>query len=310
MNYTLHQLQVFLKVAQTQSVTRAADDLNLTQPAVSIQLRNFQDQFDRPLIEVLGRKVYVTDFGHDIAAVAESILDQVATINAKAKSSREQLTGRLKLSIVSTGQYVMPFFLAPFIKQHGLLDLQMNVTNRARVIESLEQNSIDFALLSFLPTTPKVEKIDLLENQFYLIGNTERKFKKTAYPKQLLKELPLLFREKGSGTRQAMENFITRNKLSIIPKLELTSNEAVKQSVLAGLGYSIMPVIGVRNEIKNGYLQVIPVQGLPIKTVWRLVWLQGKKHSPVAKAFLEYMKNQRATITEQHFSLEAIQKQA
>jgi DNA-binding transcriptional LysR family regulator len=286
------------------SVTKAAEALHLTQPAVSIQLKNFQDQFDTPLTEVVGRKIYITDFGKEIAQSIENILDQVANIDYKTHSSKGQLTGRLKLSIVSTGQYVMPFFLPPFMKRHQNVELIMDVTNRSKVIESLEQNMIDFSLVSILPTTLAVDKLDLLENKLFLVGNGDTKFQKAPYSKQILKELPLIFREKGSGTRGVMENFIERSHLAVIRKMELTSNEAVKQAVMAGLGYSIMPLISIENELQYGRLQIIPVTGLPIKTTWQLTWLRGKKHSPVASAFLEYMRHEKKAIAAKHFSFE------
>ncbi|HZX74307.1 MAG TPA: LysR family transcriptional regulator [Cyclobacteriaceae bacterium] len=302
MNYTLNQLNIFLRVTKTLSITKAATELNLTQPAVSIQLRNFQDQFDTPLIEVVGKKIYVTEFGKEITQLAENIMDQVAKINFKTHSQKGQLTGRLRLSIVSTGQYVMPFFLPSFMKQHKNAELVMDVTNRSRVIESLEQNTVDFSLVSILPRTPVVEKLDLMENKFFLVGNTEEKFKKTPYSKQILKELPLILREKGSGTRTVMENFIERSHLAVIQKMELTSNEAVKQAVMAGLGYSIMPLIAIESELQNGRLQIIPVNGLPIKNTWRLIWLKGKKHSPVAQVFLDYMRKEKNTVIKKYFS--------
>lgn len=301
MNYTLNQLQVFLKVTETKSVTKAAEALHLTQPAVSIQLRNFQDQFDIPLTEVVGRKIYITDFGKEIAVAAESILQQVAAINQKTHSYKGQLTGKLKLSIVTTGKYLMPYLLAPFVKQHRNLELTMDVTNRKHVVESLEHNKIDFAMLSFLPSAPAVEKVDLMENKLFLVGSGEQKFKKKTHPKSILKELPLIFREKGSGTRMAMEDYIDRNNLAIAPKLELTSNGAVKEAVISGLGYSIMPLIGIKNELASGSLQIIQVNGFPIKTMWRLVWLKGKKHSPVAAAFLEHIRKEKNAIITKHF---------
>ena len=301
MNYTLNQLQIFLKITQTLSVTKAAEELNLTQPAVSIQLRNFQQQFDIPLTEVVGRKIYITDFGKEIAQSAEDILQQVAAINYKTQSHKGQLTGRLKLSTVSTGMSVMPFFLSPFMKQHKGLELIMDVTNRGKAIESLEQNTVDFSLISILPGAPAVEKLDLLENRLFLVGNGKEKFKKTLYSKHILKELPLIFREKGSGTRQVMENFLERNKLDVIQKMELTSNDAVKQAVMAELGYSIMPLIGIKNELQNGHLQIIPVSGLPVKNIWRLIWLKGKRHSPVANAFLQHVKEQKDKIVQEEF---------
>jgi DNA-binding transcriptional LysR family regulator len=304
MNYTLNQLQVFLKVTQTLSVTKAAEELHLTQPAVSIQLKNFQDQFDTPLTEVVGRKIYITDFGKEIAQAAENILGQVASINEKSHAVKGRLTGRLKISSVSTGRYVMPFFLAPFMKEHQNIELIMDVRNRGKVIESLEQNSVDFALVSIVPTTPAVEKLDLLENKFFLVGSGEEKFKKPRYSKNILKEVPLIIREKGSGTRLVLEKFIEQSKLDINPKMELTSNEAVKYAVMAGLGYSIMPLIGIQYELQTGHLQIIPVSGFPIKTTWRLIWLKGKKHSPAASAFLEFVRKEKNVIMEKYFSFE------
>lgn len=301
MNYTLNQLQIFLKIVQTQSVTKASEALHLTQPAVSIQLKNFQDQFDIPLTEVVGRKIYITDFGKEIAEVAENIIDQVYAINFKTLAYKGQLTGRLKLSVVSTGKYVMPYFLADFMRSHNGIELLMDVTNKNKVVESLEKNEVDFALVSILPETLNIEKMDLLQNKLYLVGNTESKLKKTTRTKEVFNDLPLIFREKGSGTRQTMESFIDAHNISALKKMELTSNEAVKQALLAGLGYSIMPLIGIKNELRNKELQIVPIKGLPIKTTWRLIWLKGKKHSPVAAAYLAYLEKEKATIINQKF---------
>ncbi len=302
MNYTLNQLQIFLKIVQTQSVTKASEDLHITQPAVSIQLRNFQDQFDIPLTEVVGRKIYITDFGREIAEAAENIINQVYAINYKTLAYKGQLTGRLKISVVSTGKYVMPYFLADFMEQHSGIELMMDVTNKNKVVESLENNEVDFALVSILPNTLNIEKLDLLQNKLYLVGIAETKFKKVTSTKEIFKELPLIFREKGSGTRQTMENFIERNNISVLKKMELTSNEAVKQALLAGLGYSIMPLIGIKNELSNNELKIISIKGLPIKTTWSLIWLKGKKHSPVSKSFLEYLKKEKSQIVHNKFS--------
>lgn len=302
MNYTLNQLQIFLKIVQTQSVTKASKELNLTQPAVSIQLRNFQAQFDIPLTEVVGRKIYITDFGLEIAVAAENIINQVYAINYKTLAYKGQLTGRLKISVVSTGKYVMPYFLNSFMQQHSGIELMMDVTNIDKVVKSLENNEVDFALVSILPTTLNIEKLDLLQNKLYLVGSAITKFKNGIDTKEIFKDLPLIFREKGSGTRQTMESFIERNNLSVLKKMELTSNEAVKQALLAGFGYSIMPLIGIKNELNNNELQIIPIKGLPITSTWSLIWLKGKKHSPVATSFLEYLKKDKSQIVHDKFS--------
>ncbi|MBK8492888.1 MAG: LysR family transcriptional regulator [Saprospirales bacterium] len=301
MNYTLHQLQVFLKVTQTQSITKAAVELNLTQPAVSIQLKNFQDQFDIPLTEVIGRQLYVTDFGKEIAEAAENILNEVNAINYKTMAFKGYVTGRLKISVVSTGKYVMPYFLSDFLKLNQGVELQLDVTNKSRVLESLEKNEVDFSLVSILPEQLQVDNLELMQNKLYLVSNTERQFEKKHYDKKILEELPLIYREPGSGTRSLMEKFIRENNLAVEKKIELTSNEAVKQAVIAGLGSSIMPLIGIKNELKNGDLQIIPVKGFPVESKWNLIWQKSKKFSPAANAFLRFLEKEKDQIIQSRF---------
>jgi DNA-binding transcriptional LysR family regulator len=302
MNYTLHQLQIFLKICQLKSITKASEELHLTQPAVSIQLKNFQDQFPIPLTEVVGRKLYVTEFGKEIAQAAEKIVEEVNAINYKTLNYQGELSGRLKLSIVSTGKYVMPYFLSEFIRLNPGVELIIDVTNKARVIESLELNEVDFALVSVLPKKLKVKNIELMQNSLYFIGSGELNFKYPDNKKNLFENTPILYREQGSATRTAMEKFITTNKFSVQKKIELVSNEAVKQAVLSGLGCSIMPLIGIKNELKNNDLQIIPVKGLPIMTTWNLIWLESKKLSPIALAYLEFVNSEKEKIIKNHFS--------
>ena len=301
MNYTLNQLRVFLKVVNTLSITKAAGELHLTQPAVSIQLKNFQDQFDIPLIEVINKKIYVTDFGREIAEAADKILTQVHAINYKMHAHKGELTGRLKISVVSTGKYIAPYFIADFIKQNQGVELTMDVTNKAQVLLSLEKNEVDFSLVSVLPETIKIDKLDLMQNKLYLVGNTEVTFDKKEYDKKIFESIPLIYREQGSGTRHVMEKFIRQNNLPVQKKMELTSNEAVKQAVIAGLGCSIMPLIGIKNELHNGQLQIIPVKGFPIKSTWYLIWLTDKKLSPVANAYLNYINKEKENIIHNKF---------
>jgi len=302
MNFTLNQLQIFLKIVETKSITKASEELHLTQPAVSIQLKNLQDQFEIPLTEVFGRKIYITDFGMEIAKAAEKIVNQIHEINFKTLAYKGQITGKLKISVVSTGKYVMPYFLSSFIQKYSGVELLMDVTNKSKVIESLEKNEVDFALVSILPKNLKIEKLDLLQNKLYLVGNKEITYSNKMNSKDIFNQLPMIFRENGSGTRQIMENYWDQNGISITKKLELTSNEAVKQALLAGLGYSIMPLIGIKNELSNEELQIIPVDGLPIITTWSLIWLKGKNHSPVSSTFLQHLVETKSTIIEKMFN--------
>lgn len=301
MNYTLHQLQIFLKICQTESITKAADELHLTQPAISIQLRNFQVQFELPLTEVIGRKIFVTDYGKQIAKAASNILAEVQMLDDIAVAHKGELTGKLNLSIVSTAKYVMPYFLAEFMNANPAIELKMDVTNKKGVIESLEMNNTDFALVSILPEKLVVDKMELMENKLYLVNSTKQKYASKLYDKTIFESLPLIYREAGSGTRHTMEKYILKNKLPVKKRMELTSNEAVKQAVLAGLGASIMPIIGIRTELETKKLQIIPVKGFPIKSSWQLIWLKGKRFSPVSQAFYNYVRNNKMAIIKEHF---------
>ena len=302
MNYTLHQLQIFAKVVQLKSITKASEELYMTQPAVSIQLKNFQNQFEIPLTEIVGRQLYVTDFGMEVYKMSEKVINEVYAINYKTMAYKGHLTGRLILSIVSTGIYVMPYFLSEFIKKNEGVDLIMDVTNKSRVINSLQNNEVDFALVSVLPKGLKVNDEILLENELYVIGNRNEKNITKPITKSEINEMPLIFREEGSGTRFVMEQYFKKHNIHVRKKMELTSNEAVKQAVIAGLGNSVMPLIGIRNELSNGDLKIIPAVGFPIKSKWHLIWLKEKKLSPVAEAYVKYIRKNKDKVLIEHFS--------
>jgi DNA-binding transcriptional LysR family regulator len=301
MDFTLHQLKTFVKLTEYQSITKAAEALFLTQPAVSIQLKNFQKQFGIPLTEVVGRQLYITDFGKEVAQSAQRILDEIEVINYKTKSFKGKLTGRIKISIVSTAKYVMPYFLSDFMRAHSGVDLMMDVTNKTRVVESLERNEVDFAMVSVLPEQLKLNRIELMQNKLYLVGGTVLNRNPKQSVMRLFQKHPLLFREKGSATRAAMESFLAQKDIQPFKKIELTSNEALKQAIVAGLGYSIMPLIGIKNELKNDDLEIIPYRGLPIVSHWNLVWLKSKKLSPAAKAYLEFVETEKDCIIKETF---------
>lgn len=302
MNYTLHQLQVYVEIVNKRSITKASESLFLTQPAVSIQLKKFQEQFPIPLTEIIGRKLYVTAFGQEIAKAAQKILDEVSIIDHKTTEYQGKLAGKLSIAVVSTGKYVMPYYLSDFVNRHPGVDFSMDVTNKLKVVEDLEKNRVDFALVSVLPEHLDLNKLSLLRNSLYLVGGKERELQRKGSNNLIFTEQPLLYREKGSATRNAMENFIQGRNLPVTKKIELTSNEALKQAVIAGLGYSIMPMIGIRNAVEMGDITVIKYKGLPLNTQWNLVWLKNKNLSTIALAFLDYLEQNKEEITAKYFS--------
>lgn len=289
MNFTFHQLKIFLEVIRHKNITKAAEEMYMTQPALSIQLKNFQKQFDIPLIEKVGKKIQLTDFGKSIAQISNNILREAEDLKYKTKEYEGLLTGKLKISSASTGKYVIPYFLSEFVHKYPGIDLTLDVSNKTIVVKQLQNNEIDFALVSVLPEKLETDEEILLENKLYLIGNT----------KKIIKARPLIYREQGSATRNAMSNYFrnsTKRK-----SIELTSNETVKQAVVAGLGYSIIPLIGMRNELQSKEVYIIPSKGLPKLTYWRLIWLKNKKLSPVASAYLDFIRKEKEAIIKKHF---------
>ena len=291
MNYTLNQLRVFHKIVERESVTRAAEELFMSQPAVSIQLKNFQDQFDLPLTEPNGRQIKITDFGFEIAQITAEALEQLTLLQYKTKEYKGVVRGKLRIASASTGKYVVPYFLTDFLNQHPGIDLQLDVTNKTQVIHALKAKQVDFAIISVLPKSLVVDEEILIANKLYMVNNGV----------QDMIHSPLIFREQGSATRTEMENHYQTKKKTQRNRIELTSNEAVKQALLAGIGSSILPLIGIKNELLNGSLQIQPQKGLPIITQWRAVWLKEKQLSPAAEAYLSFLKNNKQQILEKHF---------
>ncbi len=212
MNISFQQLIIFRDLNETKSITQTAERLHLTQPAVSIQLKNFQLQFDRALYETIGKKIYITEFGKEVYLKSQVLLKEAEEIQRWGKSNKGEIQGLLKIAVVSTGKYVMPYFLTDFIKANPDVEIQMDVSNKEQVIERLRRNEVDFALVSILPEKLDLKKIDLIENRLYMVGFPQKKTLRHAL-KTMTSLSPLIYREPGSGTRQTMEKFIERKKI-------------------------------------------------------------------------------------------------
>jgi DNA-binding transcriptional LysR family regulator len=301
MNYTLNQLRIFTQVVKSGSISKAAEALDLTQPAVSIQLKNLQKHFDVPLTETIHKKLYITSFGKEIARAAENLIAEAQQISRKTKALQGELSGQLRISVVSTGKYVIPYFLSSFLLKHQGVELSLDVSNKQGALAHLRDNEIDFALVSTLPKNLNVDSEDLMRNELFLVASSELHIPRSRNQHDLLRKLTLIFREDGSATNQAMTQFLDTNDITVFRKIQLTSNEAVKQAVIAGLGVSILPMIGIRQELASGRLTILPMKGLPLKTTWRLAWHRDKKHTPVATAFLEHVRTHKAEIVGKWF---------
>jgi DNA-binding transcriptional LysR family regulator len=302
MDFTLHQLRIFLAVAENASMTRAAEQMHMTQPAVSIQMRNLQDQFPFPLTEVIGRQLYLTEYGREILVKAQEIVDQVGAIEEHTQRMMGNLSGTIKMASVSTGKYVAPHLLSGFLSSHPGVHLKLDVTNRQSVLESLSNNAVDFGLIPVLYDNDSLQSEELFPNKLVLVCSGKNHISTW---KELMssEELPYILREAGSSTRQVMEAFLEKYSWKNNKRLELTSNEAVKQAVIANLGWSIMPLIGLQNELINGQLRLIENKLLPYDSTWHIVWLKNKKLSPAAQEFLSYIRKEKEQLRRSFFTM-------
>ncbi len=301
MNYTLHQLRIFTKVCEYGSITKASEALYLTQPAISIQLKKLQDEFEIPLTEVIGRKLYVTNFGTQILELASEILDKVDRLEASVDQFKGILTGHIRVATASTGKYVMPYFLTGFMRKYPGVTISVDVTNKTKVVENLKENTIDFALISVIPQNLALETIPLIKNELHLVAATSYPDLPKKMSAKKLGAYTLIFREEGSATRAAMETYLNKNRIQVSRTMHLVSNEAVKQAVRAGLGLSIMPLIGIGGELTLAKMKIIPMTGLPIVTQWNLAYGSGKKLSPASLALVKYIEENKGQISEEHF---------
>lgn len=299
MNYTLHQLEVFTKVAETNSVSKASRLLFLSQPAVSIQLRKLQEQFAIPLFRNVGRNIEITEFGYEIASLAHSLLEKAQELKNKTLAYQGITVGQVKIVTASSGKYVMPYFLSGFVKKYPNVDLVMDVTNRERSLDSLMKQKVDFALISVMPDDVQVQSIGLLPQWLYLVNGRDKNL-----PNVRQKDwtgFPLIFREEGSGTRILMEKYLRDKGITYSVNLELTSNEAILQAVKAGLGISVIPMVSMQHELGAGEIQIVDAPGFPLKANWQLIYLKDRPMLPACRAFVDYLKEHKAGIVQEWF---------
>lgn len=302
MNITLHQLKAFQAIAKFQSITKAAEAMSMTQPAVSIQLKNLQEQFEVPLTEIIGKRIHITEFGQELVDTADRIFGELGQIEEKMLELKGLLGGKIRISAVSTGKYIIPYLMADFMKIHPHVEISLEVSNRYNVLTHLQENSTDLALVSIWPDELELESIQLAENKWFLACSPEKKASYTAAIEEGKWELvPFVVREKGSGTRSTMENFFQERDIHVGSKLELATNEAVKQAVMAGLGASLLSNFSMAQELKEGRIALLELPGLPIKADWNLIWLKQKKHSPAVKAFIRWLSENRKKALSTHF---------
>lgn len=286
---TFRQLEVFQAIADCGGVTMAAQQLHLSQPAVSSQLAKLEEALGVALFEQMGRKLYLTDAGRRVLREARTLFESLDRLEGELAELHGLTTGILRLSVVTTAKYLVPRILGPFYRRHQEIDLQFQVANREQVIGRLEANLDDFYVFSHPPESADLIRIPLAENRLVVIAREGHPLAgHQGLEWSMLEDETFLEREPGSGTRIAIERHCERMGWSLRPGMTIASNEAIKESVSAGLGISILSRVTLAHSASDGLVE-LDVAGMPITNTWYLVYSRHKALSPIARAFLEYL---------------------
>ena len=299
-NVTLRQLKIFEAVARHLSFSRAAEELHLTQPAVSMQVQSLEDQAGLPLTEQAGKKVRLTAAGEEVARQARRIAEQLREAGEALAALKGVEAGRLKIGVVSTAKYFAPSLLAEFRRRHPGVEVQLMVHNRGTIVRLLAENEIDLAIMGTPPGEFETVAREFADHPLVFIAAPDHRLaqKRRIDPRQLAEET-LLIREPGSGTRSALERFLVEHGVVAGKVMELGSNETIKQAVMAGLGISFISEHTIGLERSVGRLVCLNVNGTPLNRQWRLVHRTDKRLMPAATAFVEFMNAEGSRLIEQ-----------
>lgn len=287
---TLRQLQVFDAVARHLSFTRAARELHLTQPAVSMQIKQLEEQVGTRLLEQLGKRNYLTEAGvelHHYARAVAELLDEAGMVLDEMQGVRR---GRLTISVASTANYFAPRILAAFSQRFPGVTYSLDVTNRETLLRQLAENTKDLVIMGRPPEDMDLAAEPFMENPLVVIAPPSHALAGGRRVRlRDLQDESFIVREQGSGTRIAMERFFAERGVNLSTSLEMSSNEAIKQAVEAGLGLGLVSMHTLELELETGRLAVLDVEQLPIMRHWYLVHRQGKRLSAVAQAFQRFV---------------------
>jgi len=293
MHLTLRQLQCFSSVARNLSYTRAAEELHLTQPAVSMQIRQLEQQAGLALTEQFGKQIHLTEAGTEVYRYARSILQQVEEMDDVLDKLKGVAGGRLKIAAISSANYFAPRLLGTFHQRFPDVSVSMDVTNQKAVLKQIVENEVDMAIMGQPPKDSQVEAIPFMANPLIIVAPPEHRLakRKRIAQKELEKEV-FLVREPGSGTRGAMERFFREQKLRLTTGMGMGSLSSIKQGVRAGLGLGLLPRDAVQVELQIGHLVELKVKGLPIERQWYVVLHKGKRLSLAAEEFKSLLINE------------------
>ena len=290
MRLTLHQLKVFETVARLSGFSRASEALHLAQPTVSMQVKQLAETVGMPLFEKIGKKIYLTEAGDVVQTSARDMFEVMARMEMQLAQLKGLKQGRLKVAVVTTAKYFIPRLLGPFVHQYPGIDIALDVGNRSEIVSRLSRNEDDLYIMGMPPAGMQIQRHPFVENPIVAIAPKNHPLAgKRHISLARLAEEPFLLRERGSGTRMATERFLKEHGVKLNVRMELGSNEAIKQAVAGGLGLSLLSLHALMGELTRKEVALLNVEALPIRRSWYIVHRTGKELSIVARAFFDYL---------------------
>jgi DNA-binding transcriptional LysR family regulator len=287
---TLRQLKVFESVARHLNYTRAAEELHLTQPAVSMQVKQLEESLRVVLLEQLGKRIHLTEAGSEVLAYARTITQQLDELEAVLNRMKGLSGGRLRISVATTANYFIPTLLGSFSRRYPDVTVSLDVTNRETLLRQLAENTVDLVIMGQPPAEADVEAEPFMDNPLVIVAPPDHPLAgKKKIPLKRLQEETFLVRESGSGTRIAMERFFSERGMKLKTGMEVGSNEAIKQSVQAGLGLGLLSRATIEQELTLKRLVVLDIEDFPIMRHWYVVHRKGKRLSSAAEAFKHFL---------------------
>jgi len=294
---TFRQLQVFEATARLGSHTRASEALHLSQPAVSMQIRQLEEQAGMPLFDQIGKKIHLTDAGRALYRHTQEILAQMREAQLELEEMRGVRRGHLNITIASTANYFAPQLLAAFCQRHPEVKVSLDVSNREHILALLGGSDKDLAIMGRPPEGSELVAHPFMENPLVVIAAPAHPLARESgiLPARLAEE-PFISREQGSGTRIAVERFFEAAGLPLATAMEMSSNEAIKQAVQAGLGWGVVSIHTLEMERALNKLAILDVEGFPIVRQWYAVHRPAKRFSSVAQAFLDFVMTEAGSL--------------
>ncbi len=290
LHLTLRQLKVFETVVRHSSFSRAAEELYLSQPAVSMQIKQLEENVSLPLFEFMGKQIHLTEAGNELYHYSRDILQRLSDLEIALEELKGMERGKLNIAVVTTANYFAPHLLAKFCQRHKSITVSLNVSNRESVLRQLDDNVIDLAIMGLPPEGLDIVSQSFMENPLVVVAPPNHPLcRKTKISVKRLSQEVFLVREPGSGTRSAMERFFKQHGARINTGMETDTTEAIKQAVQAGMGLGIMSRHTAELELDTGRLKVLDVQGFPILRNWYVVIRKNKRLSATAQAFRDFL---------------------